>query len=158
MAVRTRRPGAAGTVGLDLRRLHAGWMGLAFPPRRVAVGRVHGHRVPETAGGRIAYDGWVGLGALAVALLYPLVLVGLVLRGPLRRIDRAASDSSAVPRLAGRTALLVPASVIALLLATSLDGAVATGLGVGIAALTGWLLDGAVTLADLVRPGRRGRI
>lgn len=162
MAVRSRRSGAVGSVGLDLRRLHAGWMGLVFPPRRVAAGRVTGRRVPNTTGGRIAHDGWVGLGALVVALLYPLVLAGLALRGPLRRIDRAAglgaADAGSPPVGRTTTALLFPASVIALLLATPLDGTAAIGLGLGVVVLLGWLLGRVVALADLVRPGRRGRI
>ncbi|MFC6904985.1 hypothetical protein [Halalkalicoccus tibetensis] len=92
MAVRSRRPGPVGAIDVDLRRLHAGWMGLAFPSRRVAMGPVPGNGIPSATTGLVAYGGWAGLGALVVVLLYPLVAVGFAVRAPVRRIGRMATD------------------------------------------------------------------
>lgn len=91
MAVRSRRPGAAGAIDLDLRRLHAGWMERVFPSQRAGVDPVLGNWTPSTTGKRVAYHGWACLGVFVVALLYPLVVVGLALRVPAGRIDRAAA-------------------------------------------------------------------
>lgn len=56
------------------------------------MGPIPGTRVPSATGGRAVHHGWVGLGALVVALLYPLVAAGFVLRVPVRRIGRAAAS------------------------------------------------------------------
>ncbi|ADJ16202.1 hypothetical protein C497_09323 [Halalkalicoccus jeotgali B3] len=67
-------------------------MELFFPRQRGGAHSVLGKWTPSTAGGRVAYNGWAGVGALVVALLYPLVLVGFALRYYTRRIDRAAAS------------------------------------------------------------------
>ena len=90
MAVRSRRSSVVGAVRLDLRRLHEHWMELFFPRQRGAhsvLGKWH----PSTRTGWIAYRGLAAFGALVVALLYPLVLVGLAARFHTRRIDSAAA-------------------------------------------------------------------
>lgn len=92
MAVRSRRSGTVGAIRLDLRRLHESWMELFFPRQRGGAHSVLGKWTPSTTAGRVAYHGWAGLGALAVTLLYPLVLVGFVLRFYTRRVDRAAAS------------------------------------------------------------------
>ncbi|MCL7417073.1 MAG: hypothetical protein M8354_04450 [Halalkalicoccus sp.] len=96
MAVRSHRPGTVGAIRLDLRRLHESWMELFFPRQRGGALPVAGTSMPETAGGRVAYGGWAGVGALVVALLYPLVVIGFALRYPSRRIDRAAASLGVV--------------------------------------------------------------
>lgn len=91
MAVRSRRPGTAGAVDLDLRRLHAGWMERVFPSQRAGVDPVLGNWTPSTTSERVAYHGWACLGVFVVAFLYPLVACGFALRRSARRIDRAAA-------------------------------------------------------------------
>lgn len=90
MAVRSRRHPLVEAVRLDLRRLHEHWMELFFPRQRGAHS-VLGKWQPSTRGGWIAYRALGALGAPVVALLYPLVLVGLATRFHTRRIDRAAA-------------------------------------------------------------------
>ena len=90
MAVQSRRPPVFEAVRLDLRRLHEHWMELFFPRQRGAHS-VLGKWQPNTRTGWAAYRGLGGVGALVVALLYPLVLAGFAVRFHARRIDRAAA-------------------------------------------------------------------
>lgn len=90
MAVQSRRPPVFEAVRLDLRRLHEHWMELFFPRQRGAHS-VLGKWRPSTSAGWAAYRGLGGVGALVVALLYPLVLIGFATRFHTRRIDRAAA-------------------------------------------------------------------
>lgn len=92
MAVQSHRSGTVGAIHLDLRRLHESWMELFFPRQRGGAHSVLGKWRPSTTSGRIAYQGWASVGALIVALLYPLVVVGFALRFHTRRIDRAAAS------------------------------------------------------------------
>jgi hypothetical protein len=92
MAVQSHRSGTVGAIRLDLRRLHESWMELFFPRQRDSAHSVLGKWQPSTTGGRVAYGGWAGVGALIVTLLYPLVVVGFALRFYTRRIDRAAAS------------------------------------------------------------------
>ncbi len=96
MAVRSHRAGTVGAIRLDLRRLHESWMELFFPRQRGGAHSVLGKWMPSTTGGRVAYRGWAGVGALVVTLLYPLVVVGFALRHSTRRIDRAAASLGVV--------------------------------------------------------------
>lgn len=75
----------------DLRRFHEHWMALLYPRQVGAADTVLGKWKPQTTGGRIGYQLWGVLGALIVGVLYPVVLVGVVLRFHARRIDATAS-------------------------------------------------------------------
>lgn len=93
------------------------------------MGPIPGTRVPSAMGGRAVYHGWVGLGALVVALLYPLVAAGFVLRVPVRRIGRAAASlgiggavgaSAAWIGLTAVAHLLLPGGVSAVVTASAI--------------------------------------
>ena len=83
--------GLVGAVRVDLQRLHETWMELLFPRQRNANNSVLGKWKPETTGGRVAYTGWGLLGAVVVALLYPLALAGVVARYNTYRLDDLSS-------------------------------------------------------------------
>lgn len=75
-------------IRVDLRRLHDGWMGIAFP-------RQHTHNVlgrwrPETTPGLIAFWLWYAIGAPLVGILYPFVLAGFVIRFYAVKLDSTA--------------------------------------------------------------------
>ncbi|WP_129114953.1 hypothetical protein [Halegenticoccus tardaugens] len=76
---RTPRPGLFGAVRIDLARLHATWMELAFP-RQLDPGRIVGKWRPKTGPQRASYWGWAALGVPLVAVGYPLLLVGFAAR------------------------------------------------------------------------------
>jgi hypothetical protein len=75
----------------DLRRFHEKWMGLVFPRQVGAADTALGKWRPTTRGERIRYRTWGALGAGVVGVLYPVVLVGAVVRFHVRRIDAAAA-------------------------------------------------------------------
>ena len=83
-------PGLLGAIRIDLRRLHASWMGLLFP-RQLDPGRVLGRWTPETTAQRAGYYAWASAGAPLVAVGYPLLLLGLVVRFNARRLDSATA-------------------------------------------------------------------
>ena len=90
MSLKQERPGVMGAVLIDLKRLHATWMGLVFPRQR-ATHSVLGRWTPESVPMRIAYRLWGVVGALAIALLYPFVVAGFATRFYTRRISSAAT-------------------------------------------------------------------
>ncbi|PSP75065.1 hypothetical protein BRC81_16410 [Halobacteriales archaeon QS_1_68_20] len=80
-----------GDLFVDLKRFHEHWMGLVYPRQVGAEGTVLGKWKPTTTRGIYAYRLWGLLGALVVALTYPLVLLGVVVRFQVRRIDAGAT-------------------------------------------------------------------
>lgn len=64
-------------------------MALLYPRQVGAEGTVLGKWRPQSRGARLGYRLWGALGALVVAVLYPVVLVGAVVRYHARRIDAA---------------------------------------------------------------------
>jgi hypothetical protein len=80
-----------GDLIVDLRRFHDRWMGIVFPRQVEARNTVLGKWKPQTAGERVQYTLWGLLGALVVALLYPVALVGVVVRFQSRKIGDAAT-------------------------------------------------------------------
>lgn len=91
MAVGSDDGGLVGAIKVDLRRFHDGWMELLYPRQRDAYHTVLGKWKPKTRRGRIGYRAWASLGAPIVALLYPLVLLGFVIRYHARAIDGTAA-------------------------------------------------------------------
>ncbi|MFC6787619.1 hypothetical protein [Halobaculum halobium] len=85
-----RSTGLFGAVRIDITRLHATWMELAFP-RQLDPGRVVGKWTPETTPQAITYYLWAAIGAPLVAVGYPLLLFGLAARVYASRIDSAAA-------------------------------------------------------------------
>lgn len=85
------REGIVDGLRVDLVRFHETWMELLFPRQRGAAHSVLGKWEPRTTGDRVKYRLWAAVGALVVALTYPLVLVGFAVRFYSRRIDSTAA-------------------------------------------------------------------
>ncbi|MXR41203.1 hypothetical protein GRX01_07615 [Halobaculum sp. WSA2] len=77
-------------VRIDIARLHATWMELAFP-RQLDPGRVVGKWTPETTSQTFAYYLWAAVGVPLVAVGYPLLLFGFAARFYVTRVDSAAT-------------------------------------------------------------------
>ncbi len=85
-------PGSlAHAVRVDLKRLHETWMELVFPRQRGADETVLGKWKPSTASGKVGYRIWSALGMVALAVLYPLAVLGFATRYYARRLDGAAT-------------------------------------------------------------------
>lgn len=80
------RPGLAGAVAIDLRVLHETWMAVLFPRQRDTRGTALGKWKPETPPGRVAYYLWALVGAPVVAVVYPLLLAGYIVRYQARQV------------------------------------------------------------------------
>ena len=85
--------GGALTTGIrvDLRNLHDRWLGLLYPRQRVTPHSVLGRWRPETVSGKVTYYSWWFLGAPVVFVLYPLVLLGYMIRFYSRRVETTAT-------------------------------------------------------------------
>ncbi|MFB6150402.1 MAG: hypothetical protein ABEJ40_01220 [Haloarculaceae archaeon] len=83
-------------VRVDLRKFHETWMELLFPRQRGADQTVLGKWRPETTREKVTYRGWSALGVLVIAVLYPLALIGVVVRFNTRRIDVSVERLGAV--------------------------------------------------------------
>ncbi|WP_336337726.1 hypothetical protein [Haloarcula brevis] len=83
--------GVVGGIRIDLNRLHETWMELVYPRQRNATDTVLGTWTPDSAVGMALYRLWSALGVPVIALVYPLVLCGVVLRYQTRRIDGTAT-------------------------------------------------------------------
>jgi hypothetical protein len=83
--------GIVDAVRIDVVRLHETWMALLFPRQRGTQHSVLGKWKPTDSVDKAKYRVWGALGALVVALLYPLMLVGLMARFYARRFDSAAT-------------------------------------------------------------------
>ncbi|PSQ18114.1 hypothetical protein BRD02_01665 [Halobacteriales archaeon QS_8_69_73] len=78
-------------IRVDVVRLHETWMELVFPRQRTAVHRVLGKWKPRTRADELKYYLWGALGVPLVAVLYPLLLVGVAVRFNARRFDSAST-------------------------------------------------------------------
>ncbi len=74
----------------DLRTLHRLWMAAAFPKLRQNHS-VLGRWKPEAGRQQVLYYTWAILGGLALAVTYPLLLIGLATRFYSRRFDSAGT-------------------------------------------------------------------
>ncbi|PSP81266.1 hypothetical protein BRC88_03190 [Halobacteriales archaeon QS_4_69_225] len=83
--------GIVNGIRVDVVRLHETWMELVFPRQRTAVHRVLGKWKPRTRADEVKYYLWGALGVPLVALLYPLLLVGVAVRFNARRFDSAST-------------------------------------------------------------------
>jgi len=84
--------GVISGLRIDLRRLHETWMELVYPRQRAAGDTVLGTWTPDTQFGMILYRAWSALGIPVIAFVYPLVLLGAVIRFQTRRISRTATS------------------------------------------------------------------
>lgn len=74
-------------IRVDLRRLYEGWMGLLFPRQSANEHSVLGKWKPESPTERVSYALWGALGVLAIAIAYPLAVLGFGARFYTRRLD-----------------------------------------------------------------------
>ncbi|SFS03118.1 hypothetical protein SAMN05216559_2739 [Halomicrobium zhouii] len=84
-------PGIVGGIQIDLQRLHETWMEIVWPRQRGANDTVLGKWTPNTQGQMLLYRAWSALGVPVIAIVYPLVLLGAVVRFQTRRIDGTAT-------------------------------------------------------------------
>ncbi|WP_121821909.1 hypothetical protein [Halostella salina] len=91
MATGSGSGGLLRAITVDLRRLHETWMEIVFPRQRGSAHSVLGKWTPNTTTGWVGYRLWGALGMLAVALLYPLALVGFMTRFYARKADGTAT-------------------------------------------------------------------
>jgi len=84
--------GVIAGLRVDLRRLHETWMELVYPRQRGASDTVLGTWQPDTRLGMALYRLWSVLGVPVIVLVYPLVLVGALIRFQTRRIGRTAAS------------------------------------------------------------------
>jgi hypothetical protein len=80
-------PGIVGEIQIDLKRLHETWMELVYPRQRGGDDSVLGKWTPNTSGQMALYRTWSALGVPVIAVVYPLVLLGAIIRFQTRRID-----------------------------------------------------------------------
>jgi hypothetical protein len=85
-----RSTGLLDAVRIDIARLHATWMELAFP-RQLDPGRVVGKWTPETTFQKVTYYLWAVVGVPLVAVGYPLLLFGFAARFYATTVDSAAA-------------------------------------------------------------------
>ena len=90
------RQGVVEAVRFDLNKFHETWMELLYPRQRGAGDTVLGKWQPQTTREKITYNVWAALGALVVAVLYPLALIGVVVRFHARKIDVSVQKLGAV--------------------------------------------------------------
>ncbi|MFT4889453.1 MAG: hypothetical protein ACI9YT_000362 [Halobacteriales archaeon] len=83
--------GLVRAVRIDLKRFHETWMELFFPRQVDGDDTVLGKWKPTTQGGWIKYRIWAAIGSVAVAIGYPLTLLGYFLRFQTRRIEFTAT-------------------------------------------------------------------
>jgi len=79
--------GVIDDIRIDLRRLHETWMELVYPRQRGAGDTVLGTWTPDSQLGMVLYRAWSALGMPVIAVVYPLVLLGVFFRFQTRRID-----------------------------------------------------------------------
>jgi signal transduction histidine kinase len=90
------RQGVVEAVRFDLNKFHETWMELLYPRQRGASDTVLGKWQPQTTREKLTYNVWAALGALVVAVLYPLALFGVVVRFHARKIDVSVQKLGAV--------------------------------------------------------------
>lgn len=78
-------------IRTDLIRLHESWMGLIYPRQRHDRHPVLGKWKPRTTSGLAGYRLWAAVGAPIIALLYPFVLLGLIIRFQARSLNRTVT-------------------------------------------------------------------
>jgi len=84
--------GIVGGIRIDLVRMHETWMELVYPRQRGASDTVLGRWTPDSQLGMVLYRAWSVLGVPIIALVYPLVLLGAIIRFQTRRIGRTATS------------------------------------------------------------------
>lgn len=83
--------GLVGGLVVDLKRLHETWMEIRYPRQLNAAQSVLGKWKPSTTAGMVAYRIWAAIGALVIAVLYPFVLTGYLIRFQAVKLDSLAT-------------------------------------------------------------------
>lgn len=90
--VPSRVANVARAIRVDLKWLHAAWMGLVFSRGLREDHSVIEHREPRTLRGVVGYRSWAAVGALLLlVVVYPLFVLGLATRYYAHRIDRLSA-------------------------------------------------------------------
>jgi len=100
-------------VRIDLKRLHESWMEIIYPRQVGADETVLGKWTPDSQRGWITYRAWGILGWLLLAFVYPMVLLGYVMRAQTRRLDWVAAYIGAIGTFLVLTALWGGLTVLA---------------------------------------------
>jgi len=90
------RQGVVEAIRFDLTKFHETWMELLYPRQRGASDTVLGKWQPQTPREKVTYNVWAALGALVVAVLYPLALFGVIVRFHARKIDVSVEKLGAI--------------------------------------------------------------
>jgi hypothetical protein len=88
---RRSQSGVVDGIRYDVVRMHETWMELFFPRQRAGAHSVLGKWEPKTTREKVTYNTWYAIGVPVIGILYPLVLLGYVLRFQSRRIDYTAA-------------------------------------------------------------------
>ncbi|MFB6202684.1 MAG: hypothetical protein ABEI98_11835 [Halorhabdus sp.] len=88
--------GIVEAVRVDLKRLHESWMEIVYPRQVDAEQTVLGKWTPDSQSGWVAYRAWGVVGWLSLAVVYPLVVFGYVMRAQARRLDWVAAYIGAI--------------------------------------------------------------
>jgi len=83
--------GVVDDIRIDLRRLHETWMEIVYPRQRGAGDTVLGTWTPDSQLGMALYRAWSALGMPVIAVVYPLVLLGVFFRFQTRRVNDTAT-------------------------------------------------------------------
>lgn len=147
---RTSRPGLGEAIRIDVVRLHDGWMGLVFPRQTTAAHSVLGKWKPRTTGDTVKYRLWQVVGILAIAVAYPLAVLGFATRFYTSRIDRTAASIGILGVVLLSVVLWGGLTAAAYLRDFSFEGLVAVAAAGGVATLS------AVLAMGFARLGGRG--
>ncbi|SDJ48298.1 hypothetical protein SAMN05216226_10427 [Halovenus aranensis] len=83
--------GLTDAIRYDIRVMHETWMEMLFPRQRGAAGTVLGKWTPEETREVISYRLWHALGVPVIAIFYPLVLLGYIIRFQARKLNVTAT-------------------------------------------------------------------
>lgn len=137
-------------VRTDLRRLHAGWMGLAFADRYVSAHPVAGTSRPQSAGGRTTYRLWSAVGVAVLLVGYPLAVAGFATRSAVAGMSGFARRVGVLGVVLTGVVLWGALTVSAYLRAFSTTGVLAVAVAGGVATVS------AVFALVFARVGGRG--
>ncbi|WP_135662608.1 hypothetical protein [Halorhabdus rudnickae] len=100
-------------VRIDLKRLHESWMEIIYPRQIDADQTVLGKWTPDSQRGWITYRSWGVVGWVLLAIVYPMVLFGYVMRAQTSRLDWVAAYIGAIGTFLVLTALWGALTVVA---------------------------------------------
>ncbi|MFC7057340.1 hypothetical protein [Halovenus salina] len=82
--------GLTDAIGYDIRVMHETWMEMLFPRQRGVEGTVLGKWTPDETREIITYRLWYALGVPVIAVFYPLVLLGYIVRFQAQKLNVTA--------------------------------------------------------------------